>query len=769
MAKNVQMPDGSVVAFPDGMSDAQISQEGSKYVSQKYETKLTPSDEADFQVWKQKYAPNDSGFDYDLRGAFKAGLKPDGVNGHWDDQFKKPNHPTFSTFSQYAKDAPQLAGTWNGDTYVPPKSPISIVNPQQQQQQVIPPTNAAGKIQSTRPAVHALPPPSPEVMSGQSTTKPLSVQDLASLLKVPASVTPAIDAGTAAATMTPGGPIPKAIAGIGTGAATYLGLHKILSGLAGEDDSIGGAAKDLAINEVGGQAINLIKKGFNGVLPAALEEFGKLKPTLSQWMDKLATDYPGAAGKVASILKTPTKVAEDFLTPGAKANSILQSGKLARQEATGLAADVSGRTPSAVSDPEELALKTQTGLENLHQAYTNESNKQAQSFRLLAQGAPQQTSQGNIVNGPIQLKNTLEEANRIVERNRNLIAGPSQDAIKGINEADRLIASTNAKFDPQTGQLISADPMGAGEAWDKKQDYGNSTRFQGGKLDDSQRDFKNLFHTMNQDIENSIPSWDDKNKTAMKSFQNAKAIVGERIATFDPDGAKAATLKDVIDNSDSPLPQLKQILSNPPALQRAVDAGTTRFPSGRVTSTKGDFGAAFTQQLWKDAETLDPKGGISIDAKKLYNDYMDPSNYQQKKILFNAQNRSDMEQLIKNAAMTQDKGGTWAPKIWMIRTGMAIPAAIALGTGGAEHAAVTGSIEMGASLLTKMITNPSTARVLVNMAAGQPLNMSEQMASRKLMSVLQGTVVTLRGSDGSAEQGTFDKDGKFTPQSSSGQ
>jgi hypothetical protein len=87
----------------------------------KYETKLLPSEEPAFQAWKQKYAPNDSGVDYDLRGAFKAGVTPDPATGHMPDTFKKPNHPTFSVESQYAKDRPDLAGYWQGNTYVAPK------------------------------------------------------------------------------------------------------------------------------------------------------------------------------------------------------------------------------------------------------------------------------------------------------------------------------------------------------------------------------------------------------------------------------------------------------------------------------------------------------------------------------------------------------------------------------------------------------------------------------------------------------------------------
>lgn len=87
-----------------------------------FDTLLNPKEEGDFAKWKQTYAPKDSGDDYDLRGAFKAGLKPDPETGHWPDTYKKPNHPTFSDQSIYAKDAPDKAGHWEGETFVPPSS-----------------------------------------------------------------------------------------------------------------------------------------------------------------------------------------------------------------------------------------------------------------------------------------------------------------------------------------------------------------------------------------------------------------------------------------------------------------------------------------------------------------------------------------------------------------------------------------------------------------------------------------------------------------------
>ncbi|MGX9389621.1 cell wall hydrolase [Nitrobacteraceae bacterium UC4449_H16] len=89
--------------------------------SKSYDTQLSAEDEKKFQAWKETNAPNDSGADYDLRGAFKAGVTP-AANGHWPDTYKKPNHPTFSDQSQYATGADKAkAGRWEGDKFISPQ------------------------------------------------------------------------------------------------------------------------------------------------------------------------------------------------------------------------------------------------------------------------------------------------------------------------------------------------------------------------------------------------------------------------------------------------------------------------------------------------------------------------------------------------------------------------------------------------------------------------------------------------------------------------
>jgi hypothetical protein len=90
---------------------------------QSFDTPLTAHEESQFKIWKARYAPRDSGADYDLRGAFKAGLRPDPQSGHWPDTFKKPNHPTFSNESKYAVgENAAKAGLWDGERFIPPNT-----------------------------------------------------------------------------------------------------------------------------------------------------------------------------------------------------------------------------------------------------------------------------------------------------------------------------------------------------------------------------------------------------------------------------------------------------------------------------------------------------------------------------------------------------------------------------------------------------------------------------------------------------------------------
>lgn len=89
-------------------------------LSAQYNTPLSPTDEAAFQAWGAQQAAQSGGrnpaadtYDYDMRGFWKSG-QSFADNGHAGDEFKKPNHPTFSNQSKYHGQNGNVGGVWGG-------------------------------------------------------------------------------------------------------------------------------------------------------------------------------------------------------------------------------------------------------------------------------------------------------------------------------------------------------------------------------------------------------------------------------------------------------------------------------------------------------------------------------------------------------------------------------------------------------------------------------------------------------------------------------
>jgi hypothetical protein len=82
-----------------------------------YNTQLSPDQENAFQGWMQQQQQSTGRdlskdlYDYDLRGDWLQGAARD-ERGHGTDVFKKPNHPTFSTGSQYHGVNGNQGGNW---------------------------------------------------------------------------------------------------------------------------------------------------------------------------------------------------------------------------------------------------------------------------------------------------------------------------------------------------------------------------------------------------------------------------------------------------------------------------------------------------------------------------------------------------------------------------------------------------------------------------------------------------------------------------------
>jgi hypothetical protein len=72
-----------------------------------YNTPIPANKQAAFQNWLTTRGHPSDYYDYDVQGYWLSGAGR-AANGHGPDTFKKPNHPTFSTESQYS--TPQNPG-----------------------------------------------------------------------------------------------------------------------------------------------------------------------------------------------------------------------------------------------------------------------------------------------------------------------------------------------------------------------------------------------------------------------------------------------------------------------------------------------------------------------------------------------------------------------------------------------------------------------------------------------------------------------------------
>lgn len=82
-----------------------------------------PLEEMAYQKWKATL-PKGLQYegDYDLRGFYKQNpdFSVDNPTQHMTDEFKLPNHPTFSDESKfYGPNTAQMGGHWNGDVFTP--------------------------------------------------------------------------------------------------------------------------------------------------------------------------------------------------------------------------------------------------------------------------------------------------------------------------------------------------------------------------------------------------------------------------------------------------------------------------------------------------------------------------------------------------------------------------------------------------------------------------------------------------------------------------
>lgn len=109
-----------------------------------YNTQLTPEEMLQYNDWANQQSKiinrnvlNDQ-YDYDMQGWWKNNKNVDLKGGHLTDQYKKPNHPTFSDQSQYHGVDEHQGGIWEqmpdkSWSFVPGNTNLKMYRPKELQ------------------------------------------------------------------------------------------------------------------------------------------------------------------------------------------------------------------------------------------------------------------------------------------------------------------------------------------------------------------------------------------------------------------------------------------------------------------------------------------------------------------------------------------------------------------------------------------------------------------------------------------------------------
>jgi hypothetical protein len=143
--------------------------------------------------------------------------------------------------------------------------------------------------------------------------------------------------------------------------------------------------------------------------------------------------------------------------------------------------------------------------------------------------------------------------------------------------------------------------------------------------------------------------------------------------------------------------------------------------------------------------------------------WLDPKMQDSLGKLYTSKQRADISQFFKNVQATQDKiqSNPIAKKLFVLHGGVGI--ATGLLTGNVAAAPIASmSTFIAAEGVGRLLTNTKTARLMVRLAGGEALGMSDEFAGKLLSQVLTGSTVALMDAEGNKTPVKVEN-GKFVP------
>lgn len=224
---------------------------------------------------------------------------------------------------------------------------------------------------------------------------------------------------------------------------------------------------------------------------------------------------------------------------------------------------------------------------------------------------------------------------------------------------------------------------------------------------------------------------------------------------------------DILQGGKNPFAPLDAVIQDPDRLSKILAAGQL---AGSKMNVRQDLQAYQFMRMVNEGTVKDAASGATrLDAQKIANIWNNPELKTSLDTLYGKKNRGVISDFIRNVATTQDtmQKMPFAKQIRLVGSGFAVAGGLAnalitdhIASSTLSAAGGIAGIYIPSAVMGNLLTKESTARILTSIAGGEPLTMSQQMASRLLFNGLQGSSIALMGSDGKQKWLHTEKDQK---------
>ena len=492
------------------------------------------------------------------------------------------------------------------------------------------------------------------------------------------------------------------------------------------------------MNELLGKVFGYVGEKAKALMTPVDPELAKLGPTMSQYAQK-----PG----------TGSSLLENIWGHSSKQDAMQKSAGLARDEFGNILGEVQPVKPTNPADRfnikglndqyttsrrvvENIGQKNAVPVsEPVESAVQPTYKSQAKWFQKSDAGLPQQT---NVVNGPIQLSNTVQAAQKYLST-----AASEDDPILAKQAQDIINVSKNGQnpipFKDAMDRLVGSD----GDEGLLNQSHKDTGELN--KTKDVQGTFAKALH---QDIQGSIDNWNDPDGKAFIAYNTARSSAIQKQVL-----SEGGNLQNLVENVNGPIPRIDEALGTEGGTQKLLN--TSNLAGLRSSNMRQDLAGYRLQQIWNKADN----GSGTLNGEALLDEWNNPRFAASKSLLYGSgpnSTASRIDQFFNNVAKVSNPGQP-SGMYGMVRLGyegvnlagnlfhgiLSGNALAALG-----HAAGFASIEIPPMALGKLFSKPIVAQYLQRMVTKQPLEASTQQVGRLIIGALNGATVNLVNSKG---------------------